>query len=155
MLVEARAQIAQAGLSRRLARRDGDIDRRQGVLVQTKGLSCEALDAIARNCGAEGSRRYAQPEARKGFMIGQDRQTKKCVGEFFSAPLDFEKFGRRAQALARLERQPRSKNGDRQSVLKCVSGTEALAPLGAPAREQCAAALGGHAGAKAVGTGTM
>jgi hypothetical protein len=27
-------------------------------------------------------------------MIGQDRQTKKCIGKFFAAPLDFAKFGR-------------------------------------------------------------
>ena len=74
-------------------------------MVQTKGLSCEALDAIARNCGAEGSRRYAQPQARKGFMIGQDRQTKKCIGELLAAPLDVAKFGRLVQTLARLERQ--------------------------------------------------
>jgi len=155
MLVEARAQIAPACLSRGGARRDGDINRGQGVLVQSKGLSCKAFDAIARDRGAEGSRRDTQTQASVGFMIGQNRQTKKCIGKFFAALLDFAEFGRRAQALARLERQPLSKNGDRQSVLKCVSGTEALAPLGAPAREQCAAALGGHAGAKAVGTGTM
>jgi len=38
-------------------------------------------------------------------MIGQDRQTKKCIGEFLAAPLDVAKFGRLVQTLARLERQ--------------------------------------------------
>ena len=113
MLVQARAQIAQACLSRRLSRRDGDIDRRQGVLVQTKGLSCKAFDAIARDRGAEGSCRDTQAQASVGFMIGQNRQTKKRVGKFFAAPLDFAKFSRRVQALARLERQPLGRIGDR------------------------------------------
>ena len=39
-------------------------------------------------------------------MIGQDRQTKKCIGKFFAAPLHFAKFRRLMQSLARLERQP-------------------------------------------------
>jgi len=38
-------------------------------------------------------------------MIGQNRQTKKCIGEFFAAPFHFSKFGRLVQTLARLERQ--------------------------------------------------
>jgi len=38
-------------------------------------------------------------------MIGQNRQTKKCIGEFPAAPLHFAKFGRLVQSLARLERQ--------------------------------------------------
>jgi hypothetical protein len=113
MLLETGAQIVRRSLSRRLSCRDGDIDRRQGVLVQTKGLSCKAFDAIARDRGAEGPRRYTQAQASKGFMIGQDRQTKKSIGKSFAAPLDFAKFGRRAQALARLERQPLDSNGDR------------------------------------------
>jgi hypothetical protein len=155
MLLETGAQIVPARLPSGGSRRDRDIDRRQGVLVQAKGLSCKAFDAIARDRGAEGSRRNTQTQASVGFMIGQNRQTKKCIGKFFAALLDFAKFGRLMQALARLERQPLDGNGDRSSVQKCVSGTEALAPFGATAGEQGAAALGGHAGAKAVGTGTM
>ena len=38
-------------------------------------------------------------------MIGQDRQTKKRIGKFLAAQLDFAKFGRLVQTLARLERQ--------------------------------------------------
>ena len=75
------------------------------MLVQTEGLSCEALDAIAGNCGAEGARRDAQSQARIGFTIGQNRQSKKSVGEFGAAPLQRAKFGRLVQTLARLERQ--------------------------------------------------
>jgi hypothetical protein len=113
MLLEARAQIARARLSSGGSRRDSDIDRREGVLVQAKGLSCKAFDAIARDRGAKGSRRDTQTQASVGFMIGQNRQTKKCIGKFFAALLDFAKLGRRAQALARLERQPLDCNGDR------------------------------------------
>jgi len=84
-------------------------------------------------------------------MIGQDRQTKIGIGKFFAAPLHFAKFGRLMQTLARLERQ----FTDRWAVLNAKSGTEALAPLGAAAGKQPAAALRRHARAKAVGSGTM
>ena len=79
------------------------------MLVQAKGFSCEAFDAIACDGCAECSRRYTQTQPRKGFMIGQDRQTKKCIGKFLAAQLDFAKFGRLVQTLARLERQPLDK----------------------------------------------
>ena len=75
------------------------------MLVQTKGLSCEPLDAIARHGGAEGTRRDAQPQSRAGFMVGQNRQAKKRIGKFSAASLHIAKFGRLVQALARLERQ--------------------------------------------------
>ena len=83
------------------------------MLVQTKGLSCEALDAIASDRGAEGARRDAQSQSRIGFMIGHDRQTKKGIDKFIAAPLDIAKFGRLVQTLARLERQPLDRRGDR------------------------------------------
>jgi hypothetical protein len=83
------------------------------VLVQTKGLSRETFDAIARDRGAEGSGRYTQTQSGKGFIIGQDRQTKKSIGEFLAAPLHIAKFGRLMQTLARLERQPLDGRGDR------------------------------------------
>ena len=75
------------------------------MLVQTKGLAREAFDAIARYGGTEGARRDAQTQSRIGFMIGQNGQTKKCIGELFAAPFHFFKFGRLVQTLARLERQ--------------------------------------------------
>ncbi|HWX32331.1 MAG TPA: hypothetical protein VNZ53_33485 [Steroidobacteraceae bacterium] len=46
-------------------------------------------------------------------MIGHDRQTKKGIDKFFAAPLDIAKFGRLVQSLARLERQPLDRRGDR------------------------------------------
>jgi hypothetical protein len=94
VIVETRTQFGGRGLTRRFPRRDGDIDRGEGILVQAKGLSCKAFDAIACDGSAEGSRRNAQAQARTGFMIGQDRQTKICVGKFFAMPLDCAKFGR-------------------------------------------------------------
>ena len=75
------------------------------MLIQSKGFSCQAFDAVACDCAAEGSRRYAQTQSRKGFMIGQNQQTKIGIGEFFAAPLHVSKFGRLVQSLARLERQ--------------------------------------------------
>ena len=75
------------------------------MLVQTKGLSCEALDSIACHRGAEGPRRDTQPQSGMSFMIGEDRQTKKCIGKFLAAPFHITKFGRLVQTLARLEFQ--------------------------------------------------
>jgi hypothetical protein len=75
------------------------------VLVQAKGLSCEAFDAIACYGSTEGSRRDAQAQPRMGFTVGNDRQAKKRIGEFFAAPFYVSKFGRLVQTLARLERQ--------------------------------------------------
>lgn len=75
------------------------------MLVQTKGLSCEALDAIAGNGCAESARRDAQSQSRKGLTIGQNRQCKKGIAKFGPAPLQRAKFGRLVQTLARLERQ--------------------------------------------------
>jgi hypothetical protein len=73
------------------------------VLVQAKGLSCEAFDPIARYGGTESSSRDAQSQASVGFMIGQNRQTEKRVREFFAAPFHVSKFGRLVQTLARLK----------------------------------------------------
>jgi hypothetical protein len=103
MLVEAEAQIGRAGRSRGISGGHGNIDRRQRVLVQAKGLSGEAFDAIACNGGSEGARRDAQTQASMGFMIGQNRKREKRIGEFFSAPFHISKFGRLVQTLARLE----------------------------------------------------
>jgi hypothetical protein len=75
------------------------------VLVQAKGLSCEAFDAIACYGAAEGSRRNAQTQPGMAFMVGKDGQAKKRIGKFFAAPFYVSKFGRLVQTLARLERQ--------------------------------------------------
>jgi hypothetical protein len=75
------------------------------VLVQAKGLSCEAFDAIACHGGTEGSRRDTQPQPSMGFMVGHNGEAKKRIGEFFAAPFHVSKFGRLMQTLARLERQ--------------------------------------------------
>jgi hypothetical protein len=75
------------------------------VLVQAKGFSCQAFDAIACYGGTEGARRDTQPQPSMGFMVGYDRQAKKRIGEFLTAPFYVSKFGRLVQTLARLERQ--------------------------------------------------
>jgi hypothetical protein len=71
--VQARSQIMRRGTARGLVSSDGDIDRRQSMLIQAKRLTRDALDAIARNGRAECSRGDCQPQARISFMIGQDR----------------------------------------------------------------------------------
>ena len=121
------------------------------MLVQAKGFSCEAFDAIACHGAAEGSGRNAQTQPSMGFMVGEDRYTKKPIGEFFTAPFHVTKFGRLVQTLARLERQ----FTDRKRPEGIALRAELLAALGAAAGEQSTAALGGHARTKAVGTGTM
>ncbi len=83
------------------------------MLVQTKRLSREALDTVSRDGGSEGSRGDAQTQSRNSFMIGQDRQTKIGIREFFAAPFHVAKFGRLVQPLARLEGQPLDKIGYR------------------------------------------
>ena len=105
MLIEAGAQILGAGQSRRFSGGHGNIDRRQRVLVQAKGLARDPFDAIACYGGTEGARRDAQTQPGVSFMIGQNRQRKKRIGELFSAPFHISKFGRLMQTLARLERQ--------------------------------------------------
>jgi hypothetical protein len=105
MLVEALAQFRRAGRSRGFSGGHGNIDRRQRVLVQAKGLSGEAFDAIACDRGSEGARRDAQAQPGTGFMIGEHAKGKKRIRELFSAPFHFSKFGRLVQTLARLEGQ--------------------------------------------------
>jgi len=46
-------------------------------------------------------------------MIGQNRQTEVRIGQFSAALPYRAKFGRLVQTLARLERQPLDKLGDR------------------------------------------
>jgi hypothetical protein len=73
------------------------------VLVQAKGFSCEAFYAIACYGGPEDSRCDAQAQPSVVFMVGENRQAKKRIRDFFAAPFYVSKFGRLMQALARLE----------------------------------------------------
>ena len=92
--------------ARRVARGNGDIDRRQTVLIQAKGFPREPLDAVARHGGAEGTCRNCQTQSRITFMIAQNRHAEVHVGESPTALPHLAKFGRLVQTLARLERQP-------------------------------------------------
>ena len=105
MPIETGAQFRELGLARRFPNRDGNIDRRQGVLVQAKGFTGESFDAVAGDGGTKNARRDAQAQARISFMIGQDCQRKERIGEFSAAPFHVAKFGRLMQSLARLERK--------------------------------------------------
>ena len=73
MLFQTRPKVANFSRSGRLTSGDSDIDRRQGVLVQAKGLARQAFDAIAGNCCAEGAGSDAQPQSRVRFLIHENR----------------------------------------------------------------------------------
>jgi len=105
MLGQAVAQIARGGMSCGITRCNSDIDGRQGLLIQAKGFSRQALDTIARNGGSAAARRYGQAEPRMSFIVGQNGQAKVCVGKSSAALPYCAKFGRLVQTLARLERQ--------------------------------------------------
>jgi hypothetical protein len=74
-------------------------------LIQTKGFSRQALDAIAGDGRSAGARRYRKAQPRMSFMVCQDRQAKIGIGKSPAALPDLAKFGRLVQTLARLERQ--------------------------------------------------
>jgi hypothetical protein len=151
MQLQARAQIPDTRKPRGVARRYGDIDRRQRVLNQAEGLSRQTLDAVADDGVAAGARRDREPEPRIRFMVCQNRQAKIGVGKSSAALPCSAKFGRLVQTLARLERQ----FTDWDSLTGLTSGAEALAALRTAPRKQPPAAFGGHTCAKPVGTGTM
>src|ERR1700730_8879807 len=85
-----------------------------------------------------------------GFLIGKHLQTEKGVRKFLAAPFEVTKFGRLVQSHARPEFQ----------FTNCRVGperlrTEALAALRAAPSQCPTAALGRHAGAKAVSAGAV
>jgi len=100
---QARAQIGRRRAARAVAHRHRDIDGREGMLVQAKGLAREALQEVARDRAAAGTRRYREPEAWMIFVVGEYRQCKVRVGESLAALPYLAKFGRLVQSLARLE----------------------------------------------------
>ena len=106
MSVETGAQILRLRMTRGVARRHRDVDRREGMLVQTEGFPCKTLDTIARHGGAEGARRNRQAQPWMTFIIGQDRQAEEGVGQSSAALSNGGKLGRLMQTLARLEIQP-------------------------------------------------
>ena len=113
MLLKADPQIVERGNARSIARRHSDVDRRQFMLVQTKGFSRQALDTVAGHGGAESASRYRQTQTRMTFMIREYRHTEVRIGQPAAALPDLAKFGRLMQTLARLERQPLDKIGNR------------------------------------------
>jgi hypothetical protein len=113
MLLKADPQIVKRGHARSIARRHSDVDRRQIMLVQTKGFSRQALDTVAGHGGAERTGRYRQTQARVTFVIGEHRHIEVRVGQSTAALPDRAKFGWLMQTLARLERQPLDKIGNR------------------------------------------
>ena len=76
------------------------------MLVQTKGFSRQALDAVAGHGVAESTSRDRQTQSRMAHTIGEYRQTEVRVAQPAAALPNRAKFGRLMQSLARLERQP-------------------------------------------------
>jgi hypothetical protein len=106
MSLETGAQILRLRMTRGVARRHGDVDRRQVMLVQAKGFPGKALDAIARHGAPEGARCNRQAQSRMTFIVGQNRQAKEGVGQSSAALPYGAKLSRLMQTLARLEIQP-------------------------------------------------
>ena len=69
MFLKAGAQLRWRSNARRVACRHSDVDRRQIVLVQTKGFSRQALDTVAGHGGAESASRYRQTQSRMTFIV--------------------------------------------------------------------------------------
>ena len=128
MFLEADSQIRRPGQACRVARRHSDVDRRQSVLVQTKGFSRQALDTVAGHRGAESSSRYRQTQSRVTLLIGEHRHAEVGVGRPAAALSDRAKFGRLMQTLARLERQPLVQLGIAKSPYAAFRGTGACGP---------------------------
>ena len=154
MFLKADSQIIKRCNARRVACRHSDVDRRQIVLVQTKGFSRQALDTVAGHGGAESTSRYRQTQSRMTFMIRQHRHAEVRVGQPAAALPDLAKFGRLMQTLAWLERQPLGQMVSLEALTQAL-GAEALAALRAAASQQSAAALGGHARSETMGSGTV
>ena len=60
MSVEAHTEFIQLGRARGFPDRDGNIDRRQGVLDQAEGFTGESFDAVAGDGSSENAGRNAQ-----------------------------------------------------------------------------------------------
>ena len=106
MFLKAASQIVRRSHARRVACRHSDVDRRQIVLVQTKGFSRQALDTVAGHGVAESTSRDRQAQSRMAHTIGEYRQAEVRVRQSAAALPNRAKFGRLMQTLARLERQP-------------------------------------------------
>jgi hypothetical protein len=111
MFLKADSQIVKRSNAGCVACRDSDVDRRQFMLVQTKGFSRQALDPVAGHGGAERASRNRKTQSRMAFMIGEYRHTEVRIGQPSAALPDRAKFGRLMQTLARLERQPLGQMG--------------------------------------------
>ena len=123
---KACAQFGGRRMACGIARHDRDIDRRKRMLVQTKGLSGDALHFIAGNGAAESAGRYREAEARMSCTVGQNRQGKINVGYAPTALPQFAKLLGRVQALTGREREP----GRRPRALRQGSyGQSRLRPL--------------------------
>jgi hypothetical protein len=129
MFLKTDSQIQRRSHARRVACRHSDVDRRQIVLVQTKGFSRQALDTVAGHGGAESTSRYRQTQSRMTFMIREHRHTEVRVGQPAAALPDRAKFGRLMQTLARLERQPLGQLGVARSPYAGFYGQRRLRPF--------------------------
>ncbi len=99
------AQLLRGRAARRPLRGDRYIDRRERVLVQTKGLARQSLDAVAGDGAAEHACRDGESETGMSIMICEHRQNEISIGETPASLFDRAKFCRLMQTLGGLERQ--------------------------------------------------
>jgi hypothetical protein len=128
MFLKADSQIGKRSNARRVACGHSDVDRRQIVLVQTKGFPRQAFDAVAGHGGAESTSRYRQTKSRMTFLIREHRHTEVRIGQPAAALPDLAKFGRLMQTLARLERQPLGQMGSLYALTHAFRGRGACGP---------------------------
>jgi hypothetical protein len=86
------------------SRIDYDIHRRQFVLMQTKGFTNQALDAVASNRIADQARSDRQTQARMRTVIMPCENGKEIIGETARVLVDAIEFGFLPQTLCRCER---------------------------------------------------
>jgi hypothetical protein len=135
-----------------------DVQRRQRLLALTKALANDAADAIALHGQSQDTRRHRQSQPRHACAIDLNHG-RECIGGQASTlriqPLE---FGRAAQSLG--ARQPAAWGvcADAHGAIlrtgaalrRRESWNEALATLGATAREHATSGLGRHAGPKSM-----
>jgi hypothetical protein len=105
MPLQTRAQLLRRRTPRGTLRGDRHIDWWQGVLVQSKRLARQALDAIAGDGAAEYARRDGESETRMSVMIREHRQNEISIGEPPASLFYRAKFCGLMQTLGGLERQ--------------------------------------------------
>jgi len=153
------AQLCIIGIPRGAAQPYDDVQRRQIMLMLTKAFANDAADAVALHGQSQNSRRHREPEARLARVIGLHDGRERIGGEASTLRVQTLEFRRVTQPLRTRKSAARCICADAHGAIwrsdaalrRRASWDEALAPLGAPAREHTASGLGRHTGPKSMG----